>query len=1032
MNADDTPSFWTTYQLTFPVGVVLVLFFGIGLPLLGSAVSLLVLAEWHWDDQSFHMLIEILGGLLALLLGALLQRQAHLQAPQLYYWVSCGLMAMGILDIFHALVEVGKIFVWFHSAATFIGGVCFMMGGYRLASTDRPLTFKGPLWIGLLSTLGGVLSLAHPEMIPMMVSQGEFTGAARGLNILGGLGFFLTAVRFIQRFRASGGLDEWFFAVHCTLFGSAGVLFELSSLWDASWWWWHFLRLLAYGTGLQCVFAMLLRQRASNEKANLTSIDKGREPDFQEAIKKKATYWFPMMIVGIVVSSLITGGRMIYLIHDHFMENEGRSLSALASLSSQRLTDNMFERKGDIQLLAQAPVFRTANADEMSRYLKKVARTYQAYLALSFVNAQGVVVASSSTGLIQEDLAGESIVEAMRQTPGFHFADVERVPTFMELQGVALASPVFLVNGQYHGMVLGYVGIPYLQGIVTRSLQAFVEKKEEVGSTFEWQLLKEDGTVITDSKPTLEQVVNLRTLGLPSANLIGMNAMGYVKERHLRRDVAVISGYAGTSELLGLPGKYWGVLMRRDQETTLASLKAIEAKLGLAGLVVVLPLIGLILASVHRMEKAQTITTYALQMAESSATQTRLILDSAAEGIYGLDVHGQISFVNPSACRMLGYHATELIGNSMHAIVHHSRAEGEPYPRSECPMHCTAADEQTQRGEDEILWRKDGTSFPIAYTSTPIVDVHGQAIGAVVTFQDITERKQHKLALQHHLEHLEEVVANRTQDLAKAKERAEGANRAKSEFLANMTHELRTPMHAILSFASLAISRFDRSPREKLLSYVTQIQQSGTRLLGLVNDLLDLSRLEAGKMPLQLEDIDLKELVFSMKAQINALIQEKEIKISYEHETDETSIVGDRQRLNQVLWNLVSNAAKFSPVRSRILIGIREVHVKGTPGLSESRPVPGLKVTVRDAGPGIPEEELMRIFEKFEQSSLTNTGAGGTGLGLAICREIVELHGGMIWAENHPEQGAMFHFAIPRKERKMNDQEQVTAHAIKA
>ena len=429
------------------------------------------------------------------------------------------------------------------------------------------------------------------------------------------------------------------------------------------------------------MFALSLRQRSLKRRVNNISKDINQEFEFHAGTKKTAITWFPMLVVAIVVISLITGGRMIYLIHDYFVENEGKALSILASISSQRLKQNMFERKGDIQLLAQAPVFRQGTSDEMSDYLEKVSHTYQAYLALCFANHQGMVVAASSPELVRNDVISQSFVNSMRQAPRFYLTDVEWVPTFNGILGIAFAAPVFQVNGQYHGMVLGYVGIPYLQNLVAESLESVVSIKQQVESTFEWQLLKEDGTVIGDSKLNQEGTVNLRTLGLPSANLLAMNQAGYVRERHLRRDVPVISGFAGTPELPGLPGRYWGVIVRKDQEAVLASVKAIETRLGLVAVVVVIPLIGLLLISAHRLEKSQATATHAMELANTSEAHTRLILDSAAEGIYGLDINGNTSFVNPAACRMLGYESTELIGKPMHASVHHTRQMALPILR---------------------------------------------------------------------------------------------------------------------------------------------------------------------------------------------------------------------------------------------------------------------------------------------------------------------------------------------------------------
>ena len=266
-----------------------------------------------------------------------------------------------------------------------------------------------------------------------------------------------------------------------------------------------------------------------------------------------------------------------------------------------------------------------------------------------------------------------------------------------------------------------------------------------------------------------------------------------------------------------------------------------------------------------------------------------------------------------------------------------------------------------------------------------------------------------------HAEEAHRLSEERAQQLVVAKETAERANQTKSQFLANMSHELRTPMHAILSFASLCIQRYDRVPSEKLLSYLTQIKDSGNRLLTLVNNLLDLSKLDAGKMVLNVQSVDIKPLIVSLKAQIDALIVEKGLKFGVDHWTDDTHVQCDADRITQVLWNLVSNAVKFTPAGNRISLSFRSSSIRRGRRKSDGETVPALHVTVRDGGPGIPEDEMDSIFEKFVQSSKTKTGAGGTGLGLAICREIIVAHGGRIWAENHVEQGAMVHFVIPMR-----------------
>ena len=235
---------------------------------------------------------------------------------------------------------------------------------------------------------------------------------------------------------------------------------------------------------------------------------------------------------------------------------------------------------------------------------------------------------------------------------------------------------------------------------------------------------------------------------------------------------------------------------------------------------------------------------------------------------------------------------------------------------------------------------------------------------------------------------------------ATAKELAEQANLAKSMFLANMSHELRTPLHGILSFANFGLKNAGKADPEKLHRYFTMIRQSGTTLLKLVNDLLDLAKLEAGKMTLERREVDFKSLVAKVVDEFHSMTGDKNVALKILRFDCESKIQVDQTRMMQVVRNLLSNALKFSPQGASVEINAR-------------RQGGSLIVSVSDEGPGIPENEVETIFDKFVQSSKTTTGAGGTGLGLPICREIIAAHGGRIWAENKAGRGAVFFFTIP-------------------
>ena len=397
---------------------------------------------------------------------------------------------------------------------------------------------------------------------------------------------------------------------------------------------------------------------------------------------------------------------------------------------------------------------------------------------------------------------------------------------------------------------------------------------------------------------------------------------------------------------------------------------------------------------------------------ERLSRHNQLILHSAGEGIYGLDTEGRTTFVNPAAGMMLGYEPAELKGVLMHVTMHHTKPDGSPYPCEECPMHAVNKDGTRHHVDDAVLWRKDGTCFPVEYISTPIWE-NGQSIGLVVTFQDITLRKQAEEELRLHKEQLQDLVDQRTYDLLLAKDSAEQANRAKSEFLANMSHELRTPMHAILSFARMAFENLGSSPQDKILEYLSYIRDSGDRLLALLNNLLDLSKLESDKSTLSLREDDLRTIVEQVAATCELLFKEKRLTFHMEEPQGLTNLECDPEKIGQVVLNLLSNAIKFTPQGKTISIAMQPAMLPIGRRKTDMGTVQALAVMVQDEGVGIPDDELELVFDKFVQSSKTKTGAGGTGLGLAICKEIIEAHGGEIWAENCPEGGASFSFLLP-------------------
>lgn len=262
------------------------------------------------------------------------------------------------------------------------------------------------------------------------------------------------------------------------------------------------------------------------------------------------------------------------------------------------------------------------------------------------------------------------------------------------------------------------------------------------------------------------------------------------------------------------------------------------------------------------------------------------------------------------------------------------------------------------------------------------------ALGSVWLYQDISAQRTTEEALR------------------RARDLAEDTSRAKTEFLANMSHELRTPLHAILGFAEIGQQQDDPAALPKLQRYFERIHHSGSRLLSLLNELLDLSKMEVGRMEYAMQRHDLQQVIRECVEEVRGQAEQHAVSLLFVPLPDELQLELDAFRIGQVVRNLLSNAVKFSPPGGRVSVTV-------DPGLSPESPV---CVEIHDQGPGVPEQERDQIFGMFIQGSLTKTGAGGSGLGLAISREIVLAHHGSISVRNAEGGGAIFQFTLPRRQ----------------
>jgi PAS domain S-box-containing protein len=374
----------------------------------------------------------------------------------------------------------------------------------------------------------------------------------------------------------------------------------------------------------------------------------------------------------------------------------------------------------------------------------------------------------------------------------------------------------------------------------------------------------------------------------------------------------------------------------------------------------------------------------------------RELLDAAPDAIIEVDKEGRIVLMNRVTGQLFGYEREELLGQPVEVLIpdharsgHHAHRKGYWAHPTTRPMGIG----MTLEGQ-----RKDGSRFPVEISLSPVQFEEGFRVSAII--RDVSERRIAEEKLRAVQAAYTDELAAKNRELEARNTEVERANHLKSEFLSGMSHELRTPLHTIIGFTELLEEEMEGPLNEKQRRFIHHIHKDSNHLLALINDVLDLSKIESGRLELHREFFPLGHAIEETVSSVRPRAEGKSIRI----ETtvpDALDIFADQLRLKQVLYNLLSNAVKFTPQGGRVW-----VEVESIPDY--------ISLAVADTGIGIPAAEHSSVFDKFYQVGQRQAGGlEGTGLGLAISRRLVEEHGGVIQLESEPGKGSRFTFTIP-------------------
>lgn len=456
--------------------------------------------------------------------------------------------------------------------------------------------------------------------------------------------------------------------------------------------------------------------------------------------------WLPYLLIGMTLMAIPAGIVLIRFVEHRFVEATGGELKLAAAEVAEKLDRMLFERQGDALMMARTISLRPSDHKYLSEYLKWMKTTYvPAYQSLAVTDVQGTIVATTEPSLVGLDYSRTASFIVARTTRRLDITDVKGLEVESGNDTIAFTAPILDTQSVFQGVVTSWVGVPFMEEVTARTVRS-LEARPGTGGRVEYQMLTKQGKVFVDSNLPHKGGLNLKELGLPSARLSETGVPGFIEEKHVRRQVQVVTGYAQTKGFEGSPGLGWSVLVRMDRADILAPIHAYFWKVGIAAAAIWIPIMGLLLWATtrlrreHRQSQQESAWAKAAEAALlQSQERNRAIVDTALDGVITIDSTGLVTDWNAQAAAIFGWSREETLGRPLSETIIPER-DRQAHEQGIREFLRTGAGAILNRRIEIVARHRDGREFPVELAVSPAKIGDAYIFSAFI--RDITERRR--------------------------------------------------------------------------------------------------------------------------------------------------------------------------------------------------------------------------------------------------------------------------------------------------